>query len=86
MTTAAEEPPTAEQQLRTHVRAALQAAGLSQAEVCRQLGASTKYMSQMLTGRAALTLTWAEGILGLCGHSLVIGTRPDDESDGGQQR
>jgi hypothetical protein len=36
-------------------------------------------MNQMLTGRATLTLTWAEGILGLCGQSLTIGIRPDDQ-------
>lgn len=69
---------SAEEQLRTHVRAALEAAGISQAEACRQLGVSTKHLCQMLTGRATLTLTWAEGLLGLAGHSLVIGTRPDD--------
>ena len=69
---------SAEEQLRAHTRAALEAAGLSQAEVARQLGLSTKHLCQMLTGHATLTLTWAEGILGLAGHSLVIGTRPDD--------
>jgi hypothetical protein len=31
----------------------------------------------MLTGRATLTLTWAEGILGLCGVDLVISIQPD---------
>lgn len=70
---------TAEEQLRVHTRAALEAAGISQAEVCRQLGLSTKHLCQMLTGRAPLSLTWAEGILGLAGHRLVIDTRPDDE-------
>lgn len=70
---------SAEEQLRTHTRAALEAAGISQAEACRQLGLSTKHMSQMLTGQAPLSLTWAEGILGLCGHTLVIGTRPDNQ-------
>jgi hypothetical protein len=30
-------------------------------------------MSQMLTGRATLTLDWAEQILRLCGMRLVIG-------------
>ncbi|MFD9444976.1 helix-turn-helix domain-containing protein [Streptomyces sp. NPDC060001] len=69
---------TAEDQLRSHTRAALQAAGISQAEVCRQIGCSTKYLSQMLTGHATLTLTWAEGILGLAGQRLVIGTQPDE--------
>jgi transcriptional regulator with XRE-family HTH domain len=68
----------AEEQLRTHIRAALQAAGLSQAETARQLGLSTKHLNMMLTGKSPLSLTWAEGILGLCGHNLVIGTRPDE--------
>ena len=68
----------AEDQLRTHVRAALAAANLSQAEIARQLGLSTKHLNMMLTGKSPLSLTWAEGILGLCGHSLVIGTRPDN--------
>lgn len=71
----------AEEQLRTHTRAALEAAGISQAEIARQLGVSTKHLCQMLTGRAPLSLTWAEGILGLCGHTLVIGIRPDDDQD-----
>ncbi|MGW5173177.1 helix-turn-helix domain-containing protein [Streptomyces sp. NPDC004082] len=76
-----QDDPPAEEQLRAHVRAALKAAGISQAEVCRQLGLSTKHLSQMLTGSATLTLTWAEGILGLAGHSVVIGTRPDMEEN-----
>lgn len=69
---------SAEEQLRLHTRAALEASALSQAEIARQLGLSTKHLSMMLTGKSPLSLTWAEGILGLCGHSLVIGTRPDD--------
>jgi transcriptional regulator with XRE-family HTH domain len=70
--------PSAEEQLRTQVRGALADAKISQAEIARQLGLSTKHLSMMLTGKAPLSLTWAEGILGLAGHSLVIGTRPDD--------
>lgn len=73
--------PSAEEQLRVHTRAVLEAAGLSQAEVARQLGLSTKHLCQMLTGHATLSLTWAEGILGLAGQSVVIGTRPDDPKD-----
>ena len=69
---------SAEDQLRTHTRAAVEASALSQAEIARQLGLSTKHLSMMLTGKSPLSLTWAEGILGLCGHSLVIGTRPDE--------
>lgn len=74
------EPASAEEQLRTHTRAALQAAGISQAEVSRQLGVSTKHLNQMLTGSATLTLTWAEGILGLAGQRIDIHTRPDEDS------
>ncbi|WP_329336148.1 helix-turn-helix domain-containing protein [Streptomyces sp. NBC_01352] len=69
---------TAEEQLRTHTRAAIETAGISQAEIARQLGLSTKHLSMMLTGKSPLSLTWAEGILGLAGHTLVIGTRPDN--------
>ncbi|MEV6737909.1 helix-turn-helix transcriptional regulator [Streptomyces sp. NPDC051104] len=68
---------TAEDQLRAHVRRALATHRVSQAEACRQLGLSQKHLSQMLTGKAPLTLTWAEGLLGLCQMSLVIDTRPD---------
>lgn len=45
----------AERNLRTQVRAALDTAGISQAEACRQLGISTKHLNQMLTGKATLT-------------------------------
>lgn len=69
---------TAQEQLRAHTRAALKAAGIRQAEVARQIGCSTKHLSQMLTGAVPLTLTWAEGILGLAGQRLVIGTEPDE--------
>ena len=69
---------SAEEQLRTQVRGALANANISQAEIARQLGLSTKHLSMMLTGKSPLSLTWAEGILGLAGHSLIIGTRPDD--------
>ncbi|MFE9432883.1 helix-turn-helix domain-containing protein [Streptomyces sp. NPDC006640] len=71
--------PTAEDQLRTHTRAALEAAGVSQAEVARQFGLSTKHVSHMLIGRATLTLTWAEAILSLAGQRIEITTRPDPE-------
>lgn len=63
---------SAERNLRVQVRAALDIAGISQAEACRQLGLSTKHMSQMLTGQATLTLDWAERIVDLCDMRLVI--------------
>lgn len=62
----------AEETLRSHVRAALDRSGISQAEACRQLGCSTKHLNQMLTGKAALTIGWAERILDLCGMRLVV--------------
>lgn len=62
----------AEESMRAQVRAALKTAGLSQAEVCRQLGLSTKHLNQMLTGVAPLSLSWAERILPLCGMRLVV--------------
>lgn len=65
-------PVTAEDTLRAHVRAALRNAGISQAEACRQLDVTTKHLNQMLTGKATLTLPWAEQILGLCGERLVL--------------
>ncbi len=68
-------PATAEDDLRTHVRSELTKAKISQAEACRRLGCSTKYMCQMLTGAAPLTLTWAERILALCGKRVVITVR-----------
>jgi hypothetical protein len=63
---------TAERDLRVQVRAALDTAGISQAEACRQLGLSTKHMNMMLTGKATLTLDWAERIVDLCGMRLVV--------------
>lgn len=72
----------AERNLRIQVRAALAASGISQAEACRQLGLSTKHLNQMLTGKATLTLDWAERIVDLCGMRLVIlaltGKEPDE--------
>lgn len=74
--------PTAEEQLRTEVRSALACARLSQAEACRQLGLSTKYMNQMLMGHAPLTLRWAEKIVALCGaRVLVYVTAPPGAAD-----
>lgn len=58
--------------LRSTVRDALQRAGISQAEAARQLGLSNKHMSNMLTGKAVLTLGWAERLLALCGKRLTI--------------
>ncbi|MFH8336930.1 helix-turn-helix domain-containing protein [Streptomyces sp. AM6-12] len=63
----------ADEQLRSHARSALIHAHISQAEAARRLGLSTKHLNQMITGRAPLTLAWAERILALTGMHIVIG-------------
>jgi hypothetical protein len=73
------ESSRAENALRDLTRTALQDAGISQAEACRRLGLSTKHMCQMLTGKAPITLAWAERILALCGRRIVI-TAPRQRS------
>lgn len=65
-----------ERDLRAQVKAALTTARISQAEAARQLDLSTKHMSQMLTGRATLTLDWADRILTLCGMTLAVVAAP----------
>ncbi|WP_228974995.1 helix-turn-helix transcriptional regulator [Streptomyces sp. DH12] len=62
----------AEQALREQVRAALAEARISQASACRQLDLSTKHLSHMLTGRAPLTLDWAEKIVALCDKRIEV--------------
>ncbi|MFD8667057.1 helix-turn-helix domain-containing protein [Streptomyces microflavus] len=66
-----------ERDLRAQVKAALTTARISQAEAARQLDLSTKHMSHMLTGRATLTLDWADRILTLCGMTLAVAAIPD---------
>lgn len=66
-----------EHDLRVQVKAALATARISQAEAARQLDLSTKHMSHMLTGRATLTLDWADRILTLCGMTLAVAAIPD---------
>jgi plasmid maintenance system antidote protein VapI len=72
------QPSAAEEQLRTQVRSALIHAEISQAEAARRLGLSNKHVNQMITGRAPLTLFWAERILALCGVRVIVGFRYDD--------
>ncbi|MFI9244183.1 helix-turn-helix domain-containing protein [Streptomyces sp. NPDC053086] len=70
---------SAEQDLRTQVAAALLTHGISQAEAARRLGLSNKHVNQMLTGRAVLTIPWAERILALTGMRLVISLAHDTQ-------
>jgi DNA-binding transcriptional regulator YdaS (Cro superfamily) len=72
-------PSTAEKDLRAQVAAALALRGISQAEAARRLGLSNKHLNQMITGRAPLSLHWAERLLALTGMRIVIGLRHDTE-------
>ena len=71
---AGRDSPGAQDSLRAQVRKALTDSGISQADVSRRLGLTQKHVSQMLTGRAVLTLAWAEQILALAGQRLEIRT------------
>lgn len=63
---------TVEESLRRQVRAALEATHVSQAAAARALGVSTKHLCQMLTGRAPLTLEWAERLVDLCDMRVEV--------------
>jgi plasmid maintenance system antidote protein VapI len=67
---------TLQDSLRATLAAELDAAGLSRAEAARQLGVTAKHMSQMLTGKAPLSLAWADQIAAACGRELLVGSRP----------
>ena len=62
--------------LHDQVRAVVKASGLKQTWMAERLGVGEKHLSQLLTGRAVLTLEWAERILGLCGMDLEVSIRP----------
>ena len=72
----------AEEHLRTQVRAALKASGRKQVWIADKLDISTKYLSQMLTGRVSLPLGWAQQIAALCdARVLVFVTAPPGTPD-----
>lgn len=61
-----------EENLREQVRAALDTTQTSQVVIARELKVSTKHLCQMLTGRAPLTLEWAEKIVNVCGMRVEV--------------
>lgn len=61
-----------EDELRRQVRTMLMFSGRKQKWCAQQLGISEKHLSQMLTGRAHLTLDWAQRIAVLNGHTVTI--------------
>lgn len=58
--------------LRERLRAAIDDAGRHQVTIAADLGITTKHLCAMLTGRAKLTLEWAERIAGACGREVVV--------------
>lgn len=62
--------------LRDQIRATIKASGLKQIWIAQQLGVSQKHLSQMLTGRVALTLDWAQRIAVLCGYKVTVVVEP----------
>lgn len=68
--------PKAQELLLAQVQAAVKHSGLKQRWLAQQLHTGETHLSQILTGRAALTLDWAERILALCGLELDVTVRP----------
>jgi len=63
-------------EVREQIRLALRIADVSQAELCRRLGLSEKHVSQMLTGRAPISLDMAERMLGEIKWELEVAAVP----------
>ena len=61
--------------VRAEIRTALHDTHTSQAELSRRLGMSTKHVSQVLTGRAALSLDLAEAMLAAVGRQMTVRTK-----------
>jgi len=70
--------PAVQASLLAEVRAAVAASGLTRASIANQLHVGNKHLSFLLTGRARMSVEWAERILGLCGLELVLTVRPRD--------
>lgn len=66
----------AQDSLREQVRSAVKASGLKQVWMAEKLGVSEKHLSNLLTGRAPLSLDWAEQIAGLCRMRVRIVVEP----------
>ena len=62
--------------LLSEVQRVVKASGLKQKWLAARLSISEKHLSQLMTGKVQMTLDWAEQILGLCQHELVVSVRP----------
>lgn len=66
--------PGVQDSLRGQVKTSLEAAGVTVENVAERLNLSSRHVEQMLNGKAALTIVWAEQMLALCGQRLEIRT------------
>lgn len=62
--------------LHVRVRSVVKARRLKQVWIAQQIHTSDKRLSELLNGRARMSLEWAERILDVCGMELVIDIRP----------
>lgn len=62
--------------LRTTVRELVRESGLKQAFIAERIGITEKHMSQMLLGKAALTVDWAQRIVDVCRVPLRLNIEP----------
>ena len=61
-------------EVRAEVRTALHETRTSQAELARRLGMSSKHVSRVLTGNAAMTLGLADAMMGALGGVMTVRT------------
>lgn len=64
------------EEVRDQIRLALRIADVTQAELGRRLGLSPKHLSQMLTGKSAISLDMAEKMLREIGWELEVDAVP----------
>lgn|GEM_PF-5699852 len=69
----------AEIRLLNAVRNAVDDSGIRQVHLARTVGLTTKHLSAMLTGRAPLSISWADQILTVCGRTLDIRVSGDGD-------
>jgi plasmid maintenance system antidote protein VapI len=62
------------------VWAEVAASGCRQAEVCRAVGISQKHLSEMVNGRAGMSLDLVDRVLAAVGRELVLSTRVQVDS------
>jgi plasmid maintenance system antidote protein VapI len=65
-----------EERLRLLVRDIMKQKKISQRMAAETYGVTQKQLSFVMTGRAQMTMTWAERLLSLCGMQLIFDVVP----------